>query len=242
LDALEEFKLLLAMMENVQGTTLKEIVSDRGGEFVDQAFKDFTSTCGIVHVLSPPYTPQYNGFTERANQTIIEKARCILMSISLPRLYWAEAVSTSVFISNLLPTLSQENLSPYELWAGASPPVSQLQTFGCLAYIVVQKPIGRGSLATLGSGVFLLGTRMTAPPIASSACWMARWSQPATLGSVSWSSLVSLLLLPTLGILFLLMMSFIIVFWNNPPFPCRLPLFHLPCRSCSGCWRCRSSF
>jgi hypothetical protein len=138
-DALDKFKKLLDMVENKQGTTVKEVVSDRGGKFVNQAFKAFTSARGIKHVLAPPYTPEHNGFAERANCTVIKKARCILMTSKLPRSYWAEAVNTAAFVSNMLPTASCGNVSPYELWTKSPPPMSRLRTFGCLAYITVRK-------------------------------------------------------------------------------------------------------
>jgi transposase InsO family protein len=121
-------------MENIQDFSVKEIVLDRGGEFVNQAFKTFTSECGILHTLSPPCTPKHNGFGEHANRTIIEKARCILMASNLPWSYWTEAVNTAAFVSNLLPTASCENISPWELWTKTPPPISRLRSFGCLAY------------------------------------------------------------------------------------------------------------
>jgi hypothetical protein len=130
-DTLNEFKKLVALMENAQNSTVKEIVSDRGGEFVNHAFKEFTAKRGINHILSPPYTPEHNGFAKRANHTIIEKARCILMTSKLPRAYWAEAVNTAVFVSNFLPTSSRQHISPWELWTKTSPPLSRLKLFGC---------------------------------------------------------------------------------------------------------------
>ncbi|MBW0521629.1 hypothetical protein O181_061344 [Austropuccinia psidii MF-1] len=68
------------------------------------------------HILSPPKTPQNNEFAERANQTIIEKARCILNRSNLPKGYWAEAVNPATFLSNLIPTPSRSNHSPYVIW------------------------------------------------------------------------------------------------------------------------------
>jgi hypothetical protein len=61
------------------------------------------------------------------------------MTSNLPKTYWAKAVNTASFISNLLPTASRGNISPFELWTGCPPPLSCLQAFGCLAYISVCK-------------------------------------------------------------------------------------------------------
>ncbi|GJS11417.1 retrotransposon protein, putative, ty1-copia subclass [Tanacetum coccineum] len=40
----------------------------RGGEYITQEFKDYLKACGIVQQLTPPYTPQHNGVSERRNR------------------------------------------------------------------------------------------------------------------------------------------------------------------------------
>jgi transposase InsO family protein len=155
-DALPEFKKLVAMMENSKNSCVKEIVLDRGGEFVNHSFKAFTSERGILHIMSPLYTPEHNGFAERANRTIIEKTRCILMASNLPCTYWAKAVNTATFISNLLPTASRDNVSPWELWTKSPAPISHLKTFGCLAYIAVRKTHHSWKFGNTGKmGIFM---------------------------------------------------------------------------------------
>nr|GEZ07073.1 retrotransposon protein, putative, Ty1-copia subclass [Tanacetum cinerariifolium] len=42
--------------------TTKVLRSDRGGEYISQEFKDYLKACGIVQQLTPPYTPQHNGY------------------------------------------------------------------------------------------------------------------------------------------------------------------------------------
>ncbi|MBW0583466.1 hypothetical protein O181_123181 [Austropuccinia psidii MF-1] len=74
------------------------------------------SKCGVTHDHSPTATPQHNCFAERATQTILNKAKCLLIGSNLPKQYWAEAVNTATFLSNLMPTPSQDNLSPFSLW------------------------------------------------------------------------------------------------------------------------------
>ncbi|MBW0534219.1 hypothetical protein O181_073934 [Austropuccinia psidii MF-1] len=93
-------------MENLHNQNLKKLVSDRGGEFLNHQFKKLSKECGFEHIMSPAETPQHNGFSERANQTILEKARCILSHSSLPNSYWAKAVNTATLLSNITPTPS----------------------------------------------------------------------------------------------------------------------------------------
>ncbi|MBW0537864.1 hypothetical protein O181_077579 [Austropuccinia psidii MF-1] len=79
-------------MESLHDKKLKTLVSDQGGEFVNAKSKNLAKTDSFVHILAPAKTPQHNEFSERANWTIIEKARCLLNRSNLPKKYWAEAI------------------------------------------------------------------------------------------------------------------------------------------------------
>ncbi|KAA3483180.1 Retrovirus-related Pol polyprotein from transposon TNT 1-94 [Gossypium australe] len=63
-----------------------------------------TTQENMLQQLVVPYTPQQNGVSERKNRTIIEMARCLLFEKDLPKVFWAEAVNTLVYLLNLLPT------------------------------------------------------------------------------------------------------------------------------------------
>ncbi|MBW0476698.1 hypothetical protein O181_016413 [Austropuccinia psidii MF-1] len=77
---------------------------------------------GINHIISPPYTPQHNSFSERGNQSVLEKARCILLQSNLPVKYWAEAVSTETFLCNLVQK-DNNNMTPHDIWHKSRPPL-----------------------------------------------------------------------------------------------------------------------
>lgn len=72
---------------------------------------------------------------ERRNQTIMGMARSMLKAMNLPSWLWGEAVATAVYILNRSPTQSVEGSTPYEVWHGSKPTVSQLRTFGCVAHV-----------------------------------------------------------------------------------------------------------
>ena len=67
-------------------------------------FNMFCEKAGIEHQLTTPYTPQQNRVSERRNMYIMEMARCMLHDKELPKIFWAEAASTAVFLQNRLPT------------------------------------------------------------------------------------------------------------------------------------------
>ncbi|MBW0571154.1 hypothetical protein O181_110869, partial [Austropuccinia psidii MF-1] len=156
-ESFDQFVVAKNFMENQQNKKMKKLTSDRGGEFVSEKFKRLAEECGFIHILSPPETPEHNGYAERCNRTILEKARCLMGMANLPNEYWAEAVNTSVYLSNLSPTVSRKNNSPYQLWYNRSPRLARLKTFGCRAVIYNLKKYRNWKLAPPGQEGVLLG-------------------------------------------------------------------------------------
>ncbi|MBW0528925.1 hypothetical protein O181_068640 [Austropuccinia psidii MF-1] len=76
---------------------------------------------------------------------------------NLPNQYWAEAINTAVFPSNLSPTDSRNNKSPQFLWSNFSPNLSGLCTFGCQLVIYNLKRQCNLKLSSLGQEGILLG-------------------------------------------------------------------------------------
>ncbi|MBW0500222.1 hypothetical protein O181_039937 [Austropuccinia psidii MF-1] len=144
-------------MENWHNRKIRKLISDRGGEFLNHKFETLANECGFVHIFAPPKTPEHNGFAERANCTILEKALCLMNPTNLPNQYWAEAVNTAVFLSNLSPTHSRNNKSPQFLWSNASPNLSGLHTFGCQSVIHNIKRQRNWKLSSPGQEGILLG-------------------------------------------------------------------------------------
>ena len=61
-------------------------------------------------------TPQKNEIAERRNRTLLDMVRCMLVSSSLPVFLWGEALKTTVYIFNHVPSKSVSK-TPYELWS-----------------------------------------------------------------------------------------------------------------------------
>ncbi|MBW0541851.1 hypothetical protein O181_081566 [Austropuccinia psidii MF-1] len=156
-DAFGQFTIVKKMMETQEDRSLKKLISDRGGEFLNSHFKELSNECGFIHTFSPAYTPEHNGFAERANRTILEKARCMLNASKLSNSYWAEAVSTATLLSNYTPTPSRHNHSPHMLWTKLSPRIKKLRIFGCQACIMTPKEHREWKLGPSGAEGILLG-------------------------------------------------------------------------------------
>jgi len=134
-EALLYFKRFKTVVELESGSKLRAFRSDCGGEFNSGVFVTFCQDHGIKHNTTTSYTPQQNGVVERRNQTVVEMARCLLKSMSVPARFWGEAVRVAVYLLNRSPTKSLSGKTPYEVWYGKKPGVKNLRTFGCVAYV-----------------------------------------------------------------------------------------------------------
>ncbi|MBW0577153.1 hypothetical protein O181_116868, partial [Austropuccinia psidii MF-1] len=156
LDSFGQFTIAKKKMETQQDRLLKRLISDQGGEFLNSHFKQLLDECRFIHTFSPAYTPEHNGFAKRANQTILEKARCMLNASKLPKSYWAKAVSTATLLSNYTPTPSRHNHSHYAMWTKLSPRIKKLRVFGCQAFVMTPKEHQQRKLGpTEEEGIFL---------------------------------------------------------------------------------------
>lgn len=111
-EALTYLQKIKARPELELGSKVKALRTDRGGEFNSNLFTVFCNQSGIKHYTTTPYSPKQNGVVERRNQTVVEMARCMLKSKSVPAKFWAEAVATSVYMLNRSPTKSLQNKTP----------------------------------------------------------------------------------------------------------------------------------
>ena len=136
-----KFKEFKSLVENQTGKRIKTLRSDNGGEYTSHNFQRYLKAQGILHQKTAPYTPEQNGVAERANRTIVEKARCMLQEYGMNHEFWAEAVNTAVYLKNRSPTQALSNSTPFEAWSGKKPNVAHLRPFGCKAYahIPIQK-------------------------------------------------------------------------------------------------------
>ena len=64
-EAFEKFREFKNEVEKQSGKSIKTLRLDRGGEYLRTEFKQFLKDNGILAQLTPPYTPQMNGVSER---------------------------------------------------------------------------------------------------------------------------------------------------------------------------------
>ncbi|PLW48308.1 hypothetical protein PCASD_02943 [Puccinia coronata f. sp. avenae] len=152
--AILDFQLFF---ERQTGFPMRRLVSDGGGEFCNRTLSDYLKDSGIQHNVAPPYTPQHNGVAERANKTIINMARCMMVQSNLAKEWWGEAVRTAAATTNCLPSLSRSKISPLEQLFKKQPNFGFFRPFGCKAWIVKPNHARASKFDTIAWDGILLG-------------------------------------------------------------------------------------
>lgn len=138
-EVFQKFLEWKAMTEKSTGRQLKVLRTDNGGEYTSSEFQDFLKKEGIRHELTVPKNPEQYGVAERMNKTLMETVRSMLAYAKLPQKFWAEALSTALYLRNRSPTKSVKGMSPFEAWTGEKPKIDHLRIFGCTVYAHVPK-------------------------------------------------------------------------------------------------------
>jgi transposase InsO family protein len=137
-EALDNFKIFKAEVENQHDKRIKIVWSDRGGEYygrhtpygqVPGPFARFLQDNGIVTQYSISGEPQQNGVAERRNRILMDMVRSMINYSTLPLGLWMEALKTSIHILNRVPSKSVPK-TPYELWIGRVPSLRHLRVWG----------------------------------------------------------------------------------------------------------------
>jgi len=135
----EAFDMFLSYKTEVENQLdkIKRIRSDKGGEYV--SFNDYCVKEGIIHEVTPPYSPESNGIAERKNRTLKEMMNVMLISSNAPDNLWGEALLTTCFLRNRIPH-RKIGKTPYKLWKGFQPNLKYLIVWGCLAKVMLPDP------------------------------------------------------------------------------------------------------
>ena len=78
----------MARVEKEIGNCLKNMIFDRGGEFIAEDFNAFCNDKWIKRQMSAPKTPPQNEIVERRNGSIMDYVRMLMMEKSVSQKYW----------------------------------------------------------------------------------------------------------------------------------------------------------
>ncbi|CAI7741233.1 unnamed protein product [Closterium sp. NIES-54] len=130
----------LPFVEKQAECVVKRIRTDQGGEFLGAEMTAGLKKQGIQRELTTAYYPQSNSVAERANRTILETARALLIESGVGNSMWPHAVRHATVARNrVLTKVGNKSWVPLERWLGRKPPVDMLRVFGCMAVAHVPK-------------------------------------------------------------------------------------------------------
>ncbi|KAH9392459.1 hypothetical protein TYRP_005538 [Tyrophagus putrescentiae] len=134
---LKSFKDFQTRLERQLGTKIRKVRSDNGREFLGD-FESYLKESGIQHQFTVPYRHQQNGTAERFNQTLMAKARCLMIESCMPEKFWPLAAKTACLLYNLSPHSSIKFVEPVKRLFPETRTIiergGQLHVFGSAAY------------------------------------------------------------------------------------------------------------
>lgn len=149
-EAEEKIKEYINLVQNQIGRKPKIIRADGGGKYSGSSLQQFLRDNGIILQQTVPYSPQQNGTAERKNRCLTEMMRCLLAESGLSKKYWGEAVMTTNYLQNRLPS-TPISRTPFEIWTGKPPCYKDMHIFGTEALVSFLKRSARNATSKLCS-------------------------------------------------------------------------------------------
>ncbi|KAF8631622.1 hypothetical protein AX17_005074 [Amanita inopinata Kibby_2008] len=135
-EAMQWYQKYKAWVSTQWNAKIKILGTDRGGEFTSDEFKDHLEKAGTVRHLTVHDSPQSNGKAERANCTVMDGVRAMLLALNLPKFLWAEAASHHIWLRNCVPTHAlPKSVTPLEMATGQHPDLSMVHEWGCRVWV-----------------------------------------------------------------------------------------------------------
>ena len=135
------FKIFFVEIHNQFHTSIHILRSDNALEYLYAKFSDFLSSHRILHQSSCAYTPQQNGVAERKNCHLVETAHTLLLYHTVPQHFWGDAILTTCYLINRMPSFFLGDQVPHFL-IFPNQPLFCLPSpvFGCTCFVHILTP------------------------------------------------------------------------------------------------------
>ena len=125
-DTLAAFKQFVAMVQTQYKASLKELMTDFGGEYKSKEFDQLLKNMGIKTHTSVPHMHQQNGCAEHFNRTLMDKVQAMRLDACLSQSWWEFAVNTATHLYNCTPVHHLKWQTPYKLINRQVPDIGHL--------------------------------------------------------------------------------------------------------------------
>jgi hypothetical protein len=121
-------------------TPIRVFRADSAGEYISKQLRGVLAEQGTLAQFSCPSAHAQNDVAERKHRHLLETTRAMMIASSLLPYFWAEVISTSVYLINIQPSAALQGGIPLERLSGRSPDYSMLRLFGCVCYVLLAPP------------------------------------------------------------------------------------------------------
>ena len=133
-EVLGHLQKCITLLENALNTKVKVIRTDGGGEYSGERWNRWTQEKGLVHQITPAYTPQLNGVAERMNRTVKEMIAANLIGAKMGGEHWVFAMKWTEAM--LMRTrVGSDGKMPWEVLWKRRPSMEDVHPFGCEAWV-----------------------------------------------------------------------------------------------------------
>lgn len=127
-------------LQTQTGKKPKRLHTDNGTGELNLDIDKLTSSLGVIHELTCPFTPEQNARIERDMRTLSEEVGTLLIDSNLSKSFWAEALSCVIYTSNHVNKSSVIDKTPFDLFYNKEPfDVNQLRKFGSRVIVLTEK-------------------------------------------------------------------------------------------------------
>jgi hypothetical protein len=104
-DALEVFKIFIALVERKSRKEVKSLRRDNGGEYCSKEFKIFFSNIKVIQGRRPLHILlSKNVVAKLLKQTLMEKAWSMKVDVGLRKIFWDATMSIANYLTNRSPS------------------------------------------------------------------------------------------------------------------------------------------